>query len=79
MSNEYDYSGLYNNGQGGSTPDPNQGQNNDQPRNEANQDFCNPARSAQPARAGRLPQRGQQRHEHRQHRPHRLLGRQQHQ
>ena len=37
MSNEYDYSGLYNNGQGGNTPDPNQGQNNDQPRNEANQ------------------------------------------
>ena len=23
MSNEYDYSGLYNNGQGGNTPDPN--------------------------------------------------------
>jgi len=37
MSNEYDYSGLYNNGQGGNTPDPNQGQNNNQPRNEANQ------------------------------------------
>ena len=37
MSNEYDYSGLYNNVQGGNTPDPNQGQNNNQPRNEANQ------------------------------------------
>ena len=36
MSNEYDYSGLYNNGQDGNTPDPNQGQNNNQPRNEGN-------------------------------------------
>ena len=43
MSNEYDYSGLYNNGQGGNTPDPNQGQNNNQsqPQNEASQASAN--------------------------------------
>ena len=53
MSNEYDYSGLYNNGQGGNTPDPNQGQNNDQPRNEANQDFApRPDQPSQPEQGG---------------------------
>lgn len=79
MSNEYDYSGLYNNGQGGNTPDPDQGQNNNQPRNEANQaSATRPDQPSQPEQGG-YPQRGQQRHEHRQHRPHRLLGRQQHQ
>lgn len=41
MSNEYDYSGLYNNGQGGSTPDPNQGQNQNQAQNEAGQASAN--------------------------------------
>ena len=41
MSNEYDYSGLYNNGQGGSTPDPNQGQNQNQAQNEASQASAN--------------------------------------
>ena len=67
MSNEYDYSGLYNNGQGGSTPDPNQGQNNNQPRNEANQASATFFRPVVVCNAVR------------QHRPHRLLGRQQHQ
>ena len=44
MSNEYDYSGLYNNGQG---------QNNDQPRNEANQDFApRPDQPSQPEQGG---------------------------
>ena len=53
MSNEYDYSGLYNNGQGGSTPDPNQGQNNDQPRNEANQTSATrPDQPSQPEQGG---------------------------
>ena len=53
MSNEYDYSGLYNNGQGGSTPDPNQGQNNDQPRNEANQaSATRPDQPSQPEQGG---------------------------
>ena len=53
MSNEYDYSGLYNNGQGGSTPDPNQGQNNDQPRNEANQaSATQPDQPSQPEQGG---------------------------
>ena len=47
MSNEYDYSGLYNNGQGGNTPDPNQGQNNNQPQNEAPQ--ASAAQSNQPS------------------------------
>lgn len=41
MSNEYDYSGLYNNGQGGNTPDPNQGQNQNQAQNEASQASAN--------------------------------------
>ena len=41
MSNEYDYSGLYNNGQGGNTPDPNQGQNQNQAQNEAGQASAN--------------------------------------
>ena len=41
MSNEYDYSGLYNNGQGGNTPDPNQGQNQSQAQNEAGQASAN--------------------------------------
>ena len=53
MSNEYDYSGLYNNGQGGNTPDPNQGQNNDQPRNEANQaSATRPDQPSQPEQGG---------------------------
>ena len=53
MSNEYDYSGLYNNGQGGSTPDPNQVQNNNQPRNEANQDSATrPDQTSQPEQGG---------------------------
>ena len=53
MSNEYDYSGLYNNGQGGNTPDPNQGQNNDQPRNEANQaSATRPYQPSQPEQGG---------------------------
>ena len=53
MSNEYDYSGLYNNGQGGNTPDPNQGQNNDQPRNEANQTSATrPDQPSQPEQGG---------------------------
>ena len=53
MSNEYDYSGLYNNGQGGSTPDPNQGQNNNQPRNEANQaSATRPDQPSQPEQGG---------------------------
>ena len=53
MSNEYDYSGLYNNGQGGNTPDPNQGQNNDQPRNEANQaSTTRPDQPSQPEQGG---------------------------
>lgn len=53
MSNEYDYSGLYNNGQGGSTPDPNQGQNNNQPRNEANQTSATrPDQPSQPEQGG---------------------------
>ena len=52
MSNEYDYSGLYNNGQGGSTPDPNQGQNQNQaqPQNEANQASAN--QPGQPEQGG---------------------------
>ena len=41
MSNEYDYSGLYNNGQGGNTHDPNQGQNQNQAQNEASQASAN--------------------------------------
>ena len=53
MSNEYDYSGLYNNGQGGNTPDPNQGQNNDQPRNEANPaSATRPDQPSQPEQGG---------------------------
>ena len=50
MSNEYDYSGLYNNGQGGSTPDPNQGQNQNQaqPQNEANQNPSQPEQGGYP-------------------------------
>ena len=53
MSNEYDYSGLYNNGQGGSTPDPNQGQNNNQPQNEANQaSATRPDQPSQPEQGG---------------------------
>ena len=50
MSNEYDYSGLYNNGQGGSTPDPNQGQNQNQaqPQNEANQNPGQPEQGGYP-------------------------------
>lgn len=53
MSNEYDYSGLYNNGQGGNTPDPNQGQNNNQPRNEANQaSATRPDQPSQPEQGG---------------------------
>ena len=53
MSNEYDYSGLYNNGQGGNTPDPNQGQNNNQPRNEANQaSATQPDQPSQPEQGG---------------------------
>ena len=53
MSNEYDYSGLYNNGQGGNTPDPNQGQNNNQsqPQNEASQASANQP-SSQPEQSG---------------------------
>ena len=52
MSNEYDYSGLYNNGQGGNTPDPNQGQNQNQaqPQNEANQASAN--QPGQPEQGG---------------------------
>ena len=52
MSSEYDYSGLYNNGQGGSTPDPNQGQNQNQaqPQNEANQASAN--QPGQPEQGG---------------------------
>ena len=52
MSNEYDYSGLYNNGQGGNTPDPNQGQNNNQaqPQNEASQASAN--QPSQPEQGG---------------------------
>ena len=53
MSNEYDYSGLYNNGQGGNTPDPNQGQNNNQPRNEANPaSTTRPDQPSQPEQGG---------------------------
>ena len=53
MSNEYDYSGLYNNGQGDSTPDPNQGQNNNQPQNEANQaSATRPNQPSQPEQGG---------------------------
>ena len=53
MSNEYDYSGLYNNGQGGNTPDPDQGQNNNQPRNEANQTSATrPDQPSQPEQGG---------------------------
>ena len=50
MSNEYDYSGLYNNGQGGSTPDPNQGQNQNQAQNEASQASAN--QPGQPEQGG---------------------------
>ena len=52
MSNEYDYSGLYNNGQGGNTPNPNQGQNNNQaqPQNEASQASAN--QPSQPEQGG---------------------------
>ena len=50
MSNEYDYSGLYNNGQGGSTPDPNQGQNQNQAQNEAGQASAN--QPGQPEQGG---------------------------
>lgn len=50
MSNEYDYSGLYNNGQGGNTPDPNQGQNNNQPQNEASQ--ASASQPSQPEQGG---------------------------
>ena len=53
MSNEYDYSGLYNNGQGGNTPDPNQGQNNNQPRNEGNPaSATRPDQPSQPEQGG---------------------------
>ena len=53
MSSECDYSGLYNNGQGGNTPDPNQGQNNNQPRNEANQTSATrPDQPSQPEQGG---------------------------
>ena len=78
MSNEYDYSGLYNNGQGGNTPDPNQGQNNDQPRNEANQTSATrPDQPSQPEQGG-YPNVGSS-GMNTAIRPHRLLGRQQHQ
>ena len=50
MSNEYDYSGLYNNGQGGNTPDPNQGQNQNQAQNEASQASAN--QPGQPEQGG---------------------------
>ena len=50
MSNEYDYSGLYNNGQGGNTPDPNQGQNQNQAQNEAGQASAN--QPGQPEQGG---------------------------
>ncbi len=50
MSNEYDYSGLYNNGQGGNTPDHSQGQNNSQPQNEASQASAN--QPSQPEQGG---------------------------
>lgn len=50
MSNEYDYSGLYNNGQGGSTPDLNQGQNQNQAQNEAGQASAN--QPGQPEQGG---------------------------
>ena len=50
MSNEYDYSGLYNNGQGGNTPDPNQGQNQSQAQNEASQASAN--QPGQPEQGG---------------------------
>ena len=52
MSNEYDYSGLYNNGQGGNTPNPNQGQNQNQaqPQNEASQASAN--QPSQPEQGG---------------------------
>lgn len=46
MSNEYDYSGLYNNGQGGNTPNPNQAQ----PQNEASQASAN--QPSQPEQGG---------------------------
>ena len=53
MSNEYDYSGLYNNGQSGNTPDPNQVQNNNQPRNEANPaSATRPEQTSQPEQGG---------------------------
>ena len=53
MSNEYDYSGLYNNGQGDNTPDPDQGQNNNQPRNEANPaSATRPEQTSQPEQGG---------------------------
>ena len=53
MSNEYDYSGLYNNGQDGNTPDPNQGQNNNQPQNEANPaSATRPDQPSQPEQGG---------------------------
>ena len=53
MSNEYDYSGLYNNSQGGNTPDPNQVQNNNQPRNEANPaSATRPEQTSQPEQGG---------------------------
>lgn len=53
MSNEYDYSGLYNNGQDGNTPDPNQGQNNNQPRNEGNPaSATRPDQPSQPEQGG---------------------------
>ena len=50
MSNEYDYSGLYNNGQSGNTPDPNQGQNQNQAQNEAGQASAN--QPGQPEQGG---------------------------
>ena len=47
MSNEYD------NGQGGNTPDPNQGQNNNQPRNEGNPaSATRPDQPSQPEQGG---------------------------